>query len=89
MWHGREYAAAVNREFPSVMLAMEQLASLDVGDLYDAYDAAFNRLDEIARFESRGIHRKEGGLVTGEYMGRACALKNESGAVLVGNPTDQ
>ncbi|HZG41743.1 MAG TPA: hypothetical protein VEY93_02190 [Longimicrobium sp.] len=61
---------------------MEQFTSPDVGELYEEYDEAWDRLDAIARPASLAIHEQAGGLLAPTYQGRPCALKNEQGILL-------
>jgi hypothetical protein len=84
--HGSAYEAALGSQFSAVISELEQMTASDPGVLYDEYDAAWDRLDRIARAQSRAIHTKPGGKVTPAYQGSPGALKNERGAILTEEP---
>lgn len=80
--HGAVYQAALVRESGSRIARLEALSGMDGRLLDRAYRSAWDEINQIASTESSALHEQPGGSVTGTFLGRPCALKNENGLPL-------
>jgi hypothetical protein len=82
--HVEVYRETFTHELTSRLADLERRTGISGADLDDEYDAVWSDLDNIARDESRAIHKKRGNpnRVTLRDQGGECALKNELGGPL-------